>query len=124
MPGTRTRAWGELEARIQAILWDDGGALTAHEIRTRFDEPLPAYSTVLTTLDRMSRKGQLVREEESPRKVRFSAAESIDEHASATMADALDGAGDREAALLGFAGNLSAEDVTLLRRVIDARRSR
>lgn len=115
----RTRDRGQLEAAIMRTLWDSGEPLSAGQIQDAFQgDPVPAYTTVLTVLDRLHKKALVVRVEESPRKVRFRAASSDDEHIGQIMISALDDAGDREAALLRFAGNLTAEDVETLERAL------
>lgn len=105
------------------ILWEQAEPIGAGQIRAEVPGPSPAYTTVLTVLDRLEQKGQVVRSGDSPRRVRFRAARSGDEHASSAMVDALAVAQDREAALLRFAGTLTAEDAAVLRQAI-IRRSR
>lgn len=111
----RTRERGELEGQVMRLLWDHDGSLSARELQDRFSAPVPAYTTLMTALSRLEKKGRVVRSGDSPRKIRFAATRSDDEHASDSMLSALDRAGDREAALLSFAGNLAAEDIALLR---------
>lgn len=119
MTAIRTRARGELEGGIMRILWEADAPLSAKQIQGTFDGHTPAYTTVMTSLERLRRKGQVVRSGESPRKVRFRAARSQQEHASEVMISALGEATNRTATLLRFAGNLGAEDVEVLRRAID-----
>ncbi len=58
----RARLLGELEEEILEVLWA-GGALTGRDLyeRVRLERPL-AYTTVLTVLDRMVRKGLVLKE--------------------------------------------------------------
>lgn len=58
----RARLLGELEEEILEALWA-GGALTGRDLyeRVRLERPL-AYTTVLTVLDRMVRKGLVLKE--------------------------------------------------------------
>ncbi|HLS64157.1 MAG TPA: BlaI/MecI/CopY family transcriptional regulator [Ruania sp.] len=116
------RARGELEAQVLRVLWEQSEPVSAGLIQEQLPGPSPAYTTVLTVLDRLQKKGQVVRSGESPRKVRFRAARSGDEHTSSTMIGALDEARDRQAALLQFAGNLSADDVEVLQRALTGRK--
>lgn len=118
MSAVRTRARGELEGGIMRILWEAQTPLSVREIQDRFDGHLPAYTTLMTALDRLQKKGRVLRSGDSPRKVRFAAARAEDEHAGEAMVSALDEASDRQAALLRFAGNLDARDVELLRQAI------
>lgn len=91
------------------------------EIQAEFTESRPAYTTLLTVLDRLVAKGLVRRDELSPRKVRFAAAHSEEEHASVAMMSALRGVEDKQAALLRFAGNLDAEDVAFLRDALSSK---
>lgn len=124
MSGIRTRARGELEAEVMRVLWAGDGSMSAKEIQEVFTGQAPAYTTVLTALDRLEKKGQVVRTGDSPRKVRFHAQRSESEHASENMLAALLDAGDRQAALLSFAGNLADDDIELLRGAITASQDR
>lgn len=124
MAGKRTRGPGELEAEVVRILRSHSEGLSAKEIRHLAVGHPPAYTTVMTALDRLEKKGQVVRVTVSERKVRFRAAHSEDEHVSLTMFSALEEASDRESALLRFAGNLEAGDAELLRRAIAGARPR
>lgn len=55
----RQHALGELECAVLEHVWTLGEA-TVHEVVARMDRPL-AYTTIMTTLDRLYRKGLLVR---------------------------------------------------------------
>ena len=124
MAGERTRERGELEAEILRILRSAEAPMSAREIRAEFTGHVPAATTLMTVLVRLQQKGEVLRSGESPRKSVFAAARTGDEHASHSMLSALASAGDRQAALLRFAGNLSADDVDLLRRAIEPRAPR
>lgn len=50
---------GKLEAEIMEILWSAGES-SVHDVSLRLDRPL-AYTTVMTTLDRLFKKGYLQR---------------------------------------------------------------
>ncbi|WP_225983904.1 BlaI/MecI/CopY family transcriptional regulator [Epidermidibacterium keratini] len=118
------RAWGELERDILRRLWAHAAPLSAKEIQQELPGETPAYTTVLTILDRLREKGLVDRLEESPRKVRFAATRSAAEYASDSMHDALDALDDRNAALLKFAGNLADDDVALLQQALAKRAGR
>lgn len=122
MAGTRSREPGELEAEVLRILRCFDGPVAAREIQARFPEPRPASTTVLTILDRLRVKGLVEREDISPRKVRFAATHTFEEHASEAMLGALEQADDRRAVLLRFAGNLDAADVAFLRDALTSKR--
>lgn len=69
---------GPLERRVMAVLWDAENAMTVREVLQRINEgrsqPL-AYTTVMTTLARLSGKG-LVRRAREGRGYRYAAAVS------------------------------------------------
>lgn len=55
----RQHALGELECAVLEHVWSMG-EVTVHDVLARMDRPL-AYTTIMTTLDRLFRKGLLVR---------------------------------------------------------------
>ncbi|MFT4124352.1 MAG: BlaI/MecI/CopY family transcriptional regulator [Microbacteriaceae bacterium] len=125
MAGSRNRGVGELEAQTLRILRAAPTPMSARDIQRGFAEPVPATTTILTVLDRLVGKGEVIRRADSPRRQRFSAARSAEQDASATMMRALGAAEDRRAVLLKFAGDLDAADLALLREALaPARRGR
>lgn len=121
MAGRRARALGELEAEVLRLLRSADVPLSAKEIVGVFSEPRPAYTTVLTVLDRLQVKGQVDRVVFSPRKLRFRATTTAEESASDSMLTALSTVDDRSAALMMFAGRLDDTDVAFLRDALKAR---
>ncbi|MFV0372691.1 BlaI/MecI/CopY family transcriptional regulator [Microbacterium sp.] len=115
MAGIRTRERGELEGEVLRLLRAHDGSLSAQELRELFTGHVPAYTTLMTALTRLEKKGDVIRSGDSPRKVRFRAARSAEAQASDTMLSALHTATDRHAALLAFTGNLDDDDLALLR---------
>jgi len=110
---------GELEADIMTILWQNDVAMTAKEVQAQFTEKIPAITTLITVLDRMCAKGQVVKNSTGGRSQTFTAAQSRIAHVTNTMTSALKSADDHVAALLLFAGTLSEEDRAFLRKAID-----
>ncbi|HET9400223.1 MAG TPA: BlaI/MecI/CopY family transcriptional regulator [Candidatus Acidoferrales bacterium] len=55
--------FGHLEERVMDILWTRG-ASSVHDVVERLDRSL-AYTTVMTTMDRLYKKGLLLRQKES-----------------------------------------------------------
>src|SRR5690242_3909037 len=51
---------GRLEITVMEILWAAGGESSVHDVVGRLGRPL-AYTTVMTTLDRLYKKGLLER---------------------------------------------------------------
>lgn len=114
MAGVRKREWGGLEDEVMQRLHEQEHAVNARELQAMFSEPVPAYTTLMTTLTRLEGKGRVERIGDSPRKVSFRPLRSSEEEASETMTSALEQAGDRRAALLAFAGNLAEDDLAAL----------
>lgn len=103
-------------------LWSAGpDGLTAREVLDRCDEPRPALTTVLTVLERLGRKGVVVRDAVADAPLRFRPVRSRDDHAASLMESALAASSDREAALLRFTGSLASDDLEALQRAIAAR---
>lgn len=117
----RTRARGELEAAVMAALWARQDPSTAREISEQLPGRKPAYTTLLTVLERLCQKGHVARVGDAPRGVRFRPVKTEAEHASSAMLATLGETSNRSAALLNFAGNLAADDVDLLQRALDLR---
>jgi predicted transcriptional regulator len=104
-------------------LWSADRGLTARELLDTVPEPRPALTTVLTVLDRLGRKGTVLREEHRDAPLTFRAAHSRADHTATLMQSALAASNDRAAALLQFTGSLANDDLDALRRAIDARRT-
>lgn len=105
-------ALGDLEREVMTKLWDAGGPLTVRQVHERVntDRDL-AYTTVMTVLDRLAKKGVVI-QEKADRAYRYAPAQSREEMTAALMLDALSGAPDgapRDAALAHFVGRLSPE---------------
>jgi predicted transcriptional regulator len=60
MASRAMRALGELEDRLMSILWDEH-PLSVRDVCTRVRRSKLAYTTVMTTLDRLHKKGLLAR---------------------------------------------------------------
>lgn len=106
-------------------LWDACAPLTAREVHAALtpQEPGaatgPAPTTVFTVLDRLHAKGWVTKRRSGSGGWEFAAAVHEADRAASAMITALLGAGDRDAALLRFAGRLSPDDGDLLRRALE-----
>jgi predicted transcriptional regulator len=115
---SRKRPDGGLEAEVLGVLWSAGEeALTPSEVNRRLDSGL-AYTTVMTVLTRLWKKG-LVDRVGQGRAFAYRPVVTESELATRRMREALDGVGDRASTLAGFVGSLSSRDVTHLRRLLD-----
>jgi predicted transcriptional regulator len=54
---------GALETEVMETVWADGGALSVRDVHARFQGRL-AYTTLMTTLDRLFKKGLLERKKD------------------------------------------------------------
>lgn len=115
-----TRNRGELESAILEILWSAQKPLTAKEVQASFTKNVPAITTLITVLDRMKEKGDVVKSSTGGRSNTFAASRSQYEHITAAMTAALSATNDSAAALMHFAGSLSEEDREFLRHAINS----
>jgi BlaI family transcriptional regulator, penicillinase repressor len=114
-------ALGDLEREVMTRLWDAGEPQTVrqvHELLSR-DRDL-AYTTVMTVLDRLAKKG-VVLQQKADRAYRYAPAQSREEMTAAVMLDALTAGGDQDAALAHFVGQLPPD---ALAAVLEAARHR
>jgi predicted transcriptional regulator len=112
---------GELEAQVMDVLWDRGGWSTPGEVHAvvAADRPL-AYTTTMTILVRLWRKGRLERQRDG-RAYAYRALASREEHAAAGMSDMLTRVANRPAALAHFLESLGDADRDQLRRMLRGR---
>jgi predicted transcriptional regulator len=110
-------ALGDLEREVMTQLWDAGEPLTVRQVHERLNrEKDLAYTTVMTVLDRLAKKG-VVLQQKADRAYRYAPAQSREEMTAAVMLDALSASVDRDAALAYFVGQLPPE---ALRAAIEA----
>ncbi|WP_328992450.1 BlaI/MecI/CopY family transcriptional regulator [Kribbella sp. NBC_01245] len=112
------RPLGDLERLVMEQLWASPDALTVREVHERLTgERDLAYTTVMTVLDRLAKKALTSRERDG-KAWRYRAAAPREELVADLMRDALDGAGDRQAALVRFVDQVSDEEAALLREAL------
>jgi len=110
-------ALGELERAVMAQLWAAPGPLTVREVHDRLEREL-AYTTVMTVLGRLAKKG-VVRQERDGKAYRYAAASSREQLAASLMLDALGDVGeDRAATLVAFVDQVGPEEVAALRAAL------
>jgi len=114
------RGFGELEAVIMQRVWDHGRPVTVREL---FDELVReraiAYTTVMTTMDNLHRKGWLARAKEG-KAYRYTATASREEYSARLMREALDDGGDTQAVLTHFVAQMDGDESEVLRAVVRA----
>ena len=116
------RRFGELEAVIMDRLWEWGRPALVREVVDDLhgDRPL-AYSTVMTVMENLHRKGWLRREREG-RAWRYEPTGSRSAYTAALMSDALGTSADRRRALAHFVLQMSPHDAALLREALEQAR--
>jgi predicted transcriptional regulator len=108
---------GELERKVMDVLW--GSAKTPLAGREVADQlPDRAYTTILTILDRLRRKG-LVTRTTVGRSHRFAASDTRESYMAELMIEAMGDSGDRGAVLVRFAESVSSDEAQVLRRALD-----
>ena len=104
------RGFGDLEAVIMTRVWDRDGPVTVRDLVDELQRERPiAYTTVMTTMDNLHRKGWLARVKEG-KAYRYTATASRDEYSARLMREALDSGGDTQAVLSHFVAQMDGED--------------
>lgn len=107
---------GDLESAVMDILWDAAEPMKVRDVLERLSTPRQlAYTTVMTVLDNLHRKGWVERNLED-RAYRYRPAIARREAAARALREILDSCGDPEAVLLHFAQSVSQEEIEVLRR--------
>ena len=110
--------FGDLEAVIMHRVWDHGGPVTVRELFEELQaERVIAYTTVMTTMDNLHRKGWLARVKEG-KAYRYTATASREEYSARLMREALDDGGDTQAVLSHFVAQMDGEESEVLRAVV------
>jgi predicted transcriptional regulator len=122
--GGAVRGFGDLEAVIMHRVWEYGKPVTVREL---FDdlsaERTIAYTTVMSTMDNLHRKGWLGRVKEG-KAYRYTATASREEYSARLMREALDAGGDTEAVLTHFVAQIDSGESEALRSVLRKLRDR
>ncbi|MDN5727448.1 MAG: BlaI/MecI/CopY family transcriptional regulator [Propionibacteriales bacterium] len=112
---------GELERAVLDRLWAADRPLSVRDVHTSLaGERDLAYTTVMTVLDRMAKKGLVQRERAAAgRAWWYHATQTRDEMSAEVMDSAMgDRSEDRSAALLAFVDRVSADEADLLREAL------
>lgn len=118
------QTFGDLERSVMEVLWaaaDDGAACTVKEVHAELGrERAIAYTTVMTVLDRLARKGEVEvtrAGRANAYRARGTRAEMTADLMHETLAEF--GAADRGRALVAFVDDASEADVAALRAALD-----
>lgn len=118
------RGFGELEAVVMDRVWDREGTTTVREVFEDLRRQRQiAYTTVMSTMDNLHRKGWLSRERNG-KAFRYWPTFSRAEYSARLMRDALDGGGDPDLVLARFAEQMTDEETVRLRTALRRQRSR
>ena len=112
------RGFGDLEAVIMHRVWEHGRPVTVRELFDELSaERVIAYTTVMSTMDNLHRKGWLVRVKEG-KAYRYTPTASREEYSARLMREALVDGGDTEAVLSHFVAQIDSEESEALRSVL------
>jgi len=109
---------GDLERAVMDVLWERRGYLTVREVGRALAERDLAHTTVMTVLDRLTKKGFAARERDG-RAWRYRPAASREAYVTELMLNALDQTGNRDAALERFARSVTGTEAEALRKALE-----
>jgi predicted transcriptional regulator len=101
-------------------MWERGGPATVRDVLGDLRQERDiAYTTVMTAMDALFKKG-LLRREPMGRAYRYTAVASREQYGAQLMREALADSGDRLAALTHFVGRMTLEEAATLREALDS----
>lgn len=107
-------ALGDLEVQVMHAIWARGQPVTVRDVLGDLQAERPlAYTTVMTVMGNLRKKGWLRRHDEG-RAYRYEPLVSAEEYSAALMRQALAASTDRPAVLMHFIGELSPEEAAAL----------
>ena len=114
---------GELEATVMDRLWAADAPRSVREVMEDLQQDRTiAYTTVMTVLERLFRKGMLTRVEAGRAWV-YSPAQSRADYTASVMADTLANATDKAATLVHFAERVTSREAEQLMKALADRSS-
>jgi predicted transcriptional regulator len=118
------RGLGDLEAVVMDLMWQATSPATVRQVFEKLSARRPiAYTTVMTVMDNLHRKGFLDREM-AGRAWSYRPSVSREQHLAGLMRDALDEAPDQHAALAHFVSGMSEQESQVLRAVLRRHRGK
>lgn len=110
---------GELETAVMEVLWRGSGPQRVRDVLDLLDTGRElAYTTVMTVLDNLHRKGWVTRELNG-RAYSYVASRSREDAVAHALRELLDSTADPESALLRFARSVSPRESEVLRKALD-----
>lgn len=112
------QGFGELETALMEVLWKRQAPTTVREAMDdlQWHRKL-AYTTVMTVIDTLFRKGWLTREPDG-RAYRYLPALTRDQLVAQTMHEVLVDSEDRGAALMHFVGRMTMDEAAAFREAL------
>ena len=112
------RGFGDLEATVMEHVWRHDDGVTVRAIFEEMSEERQiAYTTVLSTLDNLHRKGWVRRQREG-KAYRYWPTVTREERSANLMRAAFDAGGDSEAVLAFFVEQMSAQESAQLKKAL------
>ena len=110
----RSRPFGDLEATVMDLLWSAGRPLVVRDVVELLQpDRSPAYTTVMTVMDNLHRKGWLSRDRDG-RAWRYEPALTRQAYTAQLMHEALAVSEDRAGVLARFVEEINPDDAAAL----------
>ena len=110
---------GQLEAVVMDRLWGYDQPVSVREVLEDLQQDRSiAYTTVMTVMDNLHRKG-LLRREMAGRAYRYQPAQTREEHNAVVMGQVLAGSRDRAVTLMHFLEQMPPDEVARLREALN-----
>lgn len=114
------RGFGPLEEAVMQRMWERAAPATVRDIMDDLRrERAIAYTTVMTAMDALFKKGWL-RREPAGRAYRYTAVATREQVAAQLMREDLHDCNDHLAALTHFVGRMTLEEAATLREALDS----
>jgi predicted transcriptional regulator len=118
------RPFGDLEAAVMDCLWSRSEPASVRDVLGELHTGRPlAYTTVMTVLDNLHRKGAVTREM-TGRAWLYRPSHTREEHTARMLREVLGTSGDRQAALMHFVSELDTDAVAELTAAVKAAKKR
>ncbi len=112
------RGFGDLEAVIMDRVWVHAAPVTVRELVDELQgERSIAYTTVMSTMDNLHRKGWLDRVKDG-KAYRYTATASREQYSARLMREALDDGGDAQVVLSHFVAQMDGAEADALRAAV------
>jgi predicted transcriptional regulator len=118
------REFGDLEMAIMEVMWASDGPHVVREVRERLRYGRPvAYTTVMTVMNILHRKGVLNREKRG-RAWQYRPVEAREDHDARLMAEVLRSGGDQDVTMRRFLERVNDDEMRSLCVALATARSR